>query len=78
MWFTKNYLYCSNYSNPAIPDVKGSDIFRGKIIHSHNYRDADPFKGNSVLVVGSGASGLDISFGTSKVADKVYLNNTIF
>jgi len=40
-------------------------------MHSHSYRDADSFKGNSVLVIGCGASGLDISFGTSKVADKV-------
>lgn len=60
-----------NYSNPAIPDVKGSNIFRGKIMHSHSYRDPNPFKGNSVLVIGCGASGLDISFGVSSVAEKV-------
>lgn len=40
-------------------------------MHSHSYRDADSFKGNSVLVIGCGASGLDISFGASQVADKV-------
>lgn len=68
-------MYSSNYSNPAIPDFKGSDIFRGKIMHSHSYRDENPFKGNSVLVVGCGASGLDISFGTSKVANKVNIIN---
>lgn len=73
MWFSKKCLYSSNYSNPAIPDVKGSNIFRGKIMHSHSYRDADSFKGNSVLVIGCGASGLDISFGASKVADKVII-----
>ncbi|KAF0755600.1 senecionine N-oxygenase-like isoform X1 [Aphis craccivora] len=61
--------------NPAIPDVKGSNIFSGKIMHSHSYRDADLFKGNSVLVIGCGASGLDISFGASKVADKVFLSH---
>lgn len=76
MLFTKACLYSSNYSNPAIPNVKGSNIFRGKIIHSHSYRDADPFKDNSVLVIGCGASGLDISFGTSKVAKKVNFINT--
>lgn len=43
-------------------------------MHSHSYRDAEPFKGNSVLVVGCGASGLDISYGVSKVADKVNFN----
>ncbi|KAL5235469.1 hypothetical protein ACI65C_002879 [Semiaphis heraclei] len=69
-------LICvGNYSNPAIPDVKGSDIFNGKIMHSHSYRDADSFKGKSVLVIGCGASGLDISFGASKVADKVFLSH---
>lgn len=40
-------------------------------MHSHSYREETPFKGNSVLVVGCGASGLDISFGVSKVAEKV-------
>ncbi|VVC38039.1 Hypothetical protein CINCED_3A002615 [Cinara cedri] len=64
-----------NYSNPAIPDITGSDIFHGKIMHSHSYRDADPFKDKSVLVIGCGASGLDISFGTSKVAKKVFLSH---
>jgi len=58
--------------------MKGSDVFNGKIIHSHNYRDADPFKGNSVLVVGCGASGLDISYGVSKVAEKVNFNTRHF
>lgn len=43
-------------------------------MHSHSYRDADPFKDNSVLVIGCGASGLDISFGVSKVAKKVNIN----
>jgi cation diffusion facilitator CzcD-associated flavoprotein CzcO len=42
-------------------------------MHSHSYRDADPYKNSSVLVVGCGASGLDISFGVSKVAKKVRL-----
>lgn len=51
--------------------MKGSEIFRGKIMHSHSYRDADPFKELSILVIGCGASGLDISFGVSKVAKKV-------
>lgn len=73
-WFTKTCLYSSNYSNPAIPDIKGSDIFRGKIMHSHSYRDAESFKDNSVLVVGCGASGLDVSFGASKVAKNVNIN----
>jgi len=67
-------LYFRNYSNPAIPDVKGSEIFRGKVMHSHSYRDANLFKGDSVLVIGSRASGLDISFSVSSVAKKVSFN----
>lgn len=67
-------MHFSNYSNPAIPDVKGSGKFRGKIMHSHSYRDADPFRNSSVMVVGCGASGLDISYGVSSVAKKVQLS----
>lgn len=39
-------------------------------MHSHSYRDANSL-GNSVLVIGCGASGRDISFAAAKAAEKV-------
>lgn len=32
-------------SSPNIPDVLGADVFKGKIMHSHDYRRADDFEG---------------------------------
>ncbi|XP_050429738.1 senecionine N-oxygenase-like isoform X2 [Adelges cooleyi] len=64
-----------NYSNPVYPDIKGSDVFQGKILHSHSYRDVESYRDNTVVVVGCGASGLDISYGVSVVAKKVFLSH---
>lgn len=46
----------------------------GKIIHSRNYKRPDKFRGEKVLVVGVGNSGLDIAVELSNVADDVYLS----
>lgn len=43
-------------------------------MHSHDYRHPDVFKGEKVLVVGSGASGVDIAYFTSKVSMKTTIS----
>jgi indole-3-pyruvate monooxygenase len=45
--------------NPErLPD---QDRFRGAVIHSRDYRNADPFAGQRVLVVGAGNTGAEIA-----------------
>ncbi|KAK7040644.1 hypothetical protein SK128_018644, partial [Halocaridina rubra] len=44
-------------------------------MHSHDYREASPFAGKRVMVLGAGASGLDISLELSAVAEHVYLSH---
>lgn len=39
------FICNGNYSSPRIPDLPGTDEFKGKIIHSHDYRDAEAFRG---------------------------------
>uniref|UniRef100_A0A3B4ZP25 Flavin-containing monooxygenase n=1 Tax=Stegastes partitus TaxID=144197 RepID=A0A3B4ZP25_9TELE len=39
----------------------------GKVLHSHSYRFPEPFSGQSVVVLGAKASGLDISIELAKV-----------
>jgi cation diffusion facilitator CzcD-associated flavoprotein CzcO len=46
---------------PAIPDWPGRDSFAGRLIHSAEYRNAEPFRSGDVLVVGSGSSGMEIA-----------------
>ena len=48
-------------NTPHIPEWPGLDTFKGELLHSSTYRNAVPFAGKRVLVVGSGASGMDIA-----------------
>lgn len=46
---------------PFVPPWPGADTFAGELLHSHDYRDAEPFGGARVLVAGAGNSGSDIA-----------------
>lgn len=46
---------------PHVPDWPGVDRFRGRVLHSSEYRCPAPFAGRRVLVVGSGNSGAEIA-----------------
>lgn len=43
-----------------LPDWPGLDTYTGDLIHSGNYKNADPYVGKNVLVVGTGNSGAEI------------------
>jgi cation diffusion facilitator CzcD-associated flavoprotein CzcO len=60
---------------PAIPDWPGRDRYRGRIVHSADYRNAEPFRGQRVLVVGPGSSGMEIAHDVAEGgAAKVWLS----
>ena len=46
---------------PRVPVIAGQASFRGRILHSREYRNAAPFAGQSVLVVGMGNTGAEIA-----------------
>lgn len=46
---------------PNRPAVPGLDSFHGVVVHSRDYRDAQPFAGKRTLVVGCGNSGAEIA-----------------
>lgn len=46
---------------PRIPDWPGRDGFAGELVHSSAYRNAGPYRGRDVLVVGAGNSGAEIA-----------------
>ena len=48
---TFNYLVVStgHFSVPFIPEYKGMNSFPGRIMHSHDFRDAEEFKGKDVI-----------------------------
>jgi cation diffusion facilitator CzcD-associated flavoprotein CzcO len=47
---------------PAIPDWPGRERFAGRLLHAAEYRNAEPFAGSAVLVVGPGCSGMEIAY----------------
>ncbi|CAO2162134.1 unnamed protein product [Urochloa humidicola] len=49
------------YDEKFVPEVPGMESFPGKMVHASEYRSAEGMKGKSVLVVGCGNSGMDIS-----------------
>ena len=50
-------------NHPFAPKIEGEDQFRppGRLVHSRDYRDAAPFVGERVLVVGMGNTGAEIA-----------------
>jgi cation diffusion facilitator CzcD-associated flavoprotein CzcO len=48
-------------SRPNRPTFAGEQGFRGRIVHSGAYRNATPFAGQRVLVVGMGNTGAEIA-----------------
>jgi glycine/D-amino acid oxidase-like deaminating enzyme len=47
--------------SPLVPDWEGRDEFGGRLLHSSEYRNPEPFRGMKVLVVGPGCSGMEIA-----------------
>ena len=48
-------------NRPNRPKFSGRASFRGRIVHSGDYRNAKPFAGHRVLVVGMGNTGAEIA-----------------
>jgi cation diffusion facilitator CzcD-associated flavoprotein CzcO len=46
---------------PALPDWPGAEGFTGELIHASRYRNATPYVGKDVLVVGAGNTGAEIA-----------------
>lgn len=56
-----------------MPKLKGDDNFKGKKLHSHDYRVPEEFEGLNVVVIGAGPSGLDIGLEITSHAKQVRL-----
>ncbi len=50
-----------HFSVPFIPEYKGMKSFPGRIMHSHDFRDAEEFRGKNVIVLGSSYSAEDVA-----------------
>lgn len=69
-------LVCTgHHASPSVPDVPGSELFKGRIMHSREYKYADEtFRDKTVVVVGFANSALDVAVNLSTVARQVFLS----
>ena len=71
-------MVCSgHHSKPNRVQWEGLELFRGRLLHSHYYKEpfCDEFRDRNVLVIGIGNSGGDIAVELAKnVAKQVYLS----
>ncbi|XP_065913296.1 flavin-containing monooxygenase 3-like isoform X2 [Dysidea avara] len=70
-------VVCSgHFCTPWKSDVVGLENFPpSKVIHSHSYRDPDTYQGQTVLVVGSKMSAIDISLDLSSKVKLVVMSS---
>jgi len=69
-----DYVFAASghYSVPYVPTYPGVERFPGRVMHSHDFRDACEFDGKRILVVGASYSAEDIAmqvvkYGASQV-----------
>lgn len=58
------------FNTPKVPWFEGIEKFEGRVLHSHNFRNAIEFKGQNILVIGSSYSAEDISIQCLKYGAK--------
>jgi len=49
-----------HFSTPNVPEFEGFDTFKGRVLHAHDFRDAEEFKGKDILIIGTSYSAEDI------------------
>jgi cation diffusion facilitator CzcD-associated flavoprotein CzcO len=74
--FEQVVVASGHHTDPALPDPlpAGADSFAGTILHSLDYRDGGDFAGRRVVVVGLGASAVDIAADLSRHAARTVLS----
>ena len=58
--FDRVIVASGHFSVPNVPEFEGTGSFNGRVMHSHDFRDALEFKGQDVLIVGRSYSAEDI------------------
>ena len=73
---TREVVVAAGYERaPFIPDWAGRKSFGGQLLHACEYKNAEPFVGKDVLVVGPGCSGMEIAYDLAEGgAAKVWLS----
>lgn len=62
IYHASNLVLAAGYARePFLPEWKGRNLFKGRLIHSSEYKNGSEFKDQNVLVIGFGNSGGEIA-----------------
>lgn len=64
------------WENPYIPHYPGAERFAGRTLHTRDFRDAQDFAGQHVLIVGGGISAIQLLDQISQVARTTWVTRT--
>lgn len=64
------------WNSPYIPDVPGRERFRGRQLHTRDFRTADEFRGKHVVVVGGGISAIQLLDQVSRVTTTTWVTRS--
>ncbi|EDV22235.1 uncharacterized protein TRIADDRAFT_50681 [Trichoplax adhaerens] len=68
-------MVCSGHHwDSRMPSFKGMDVFKGRQLHSHDYKDYRGHENTRAVVVGIGNSGVDVASELSQHCSQVYLS----
>jgi cation diffusion facilitator CzcD-associated flavoprotein CzcO len=73
-WLTRTVVNATGtWTRPFVPRYPGAERFRGRMLHSSAYRGPEEFAGQRVVVVGGGASAMQILAETAAVAETLWV-----
>lgn len=61
------------WEKPYIPDYPGRELFKGRQLHTRDYRTAEAFRGQRVVIVGGGISAIQLLDEISRVATTTWV-----
>ncbi|KPI44468.1 Dimethylaniline monooxygenase [N-oxide-forming] 3 [Cyphellophora attinorum] len=73
--FSRVLLTTGSQNRLVIPKFEGQEHFKGKIIHSRAFKDAKPFAGQRVLLVGLSNTAGDVAAELSEVCPEVFVSH---
>src|SRR5690606_9687329 len=62
------------WESPYIPEYPGAELFEGRTLHTRDYRTANEFEGQHVVIVGAGISAIQLLDEISRVTSTTWVS----
>lgn len=76
-WLTRTLVNATGtWRRPFVPRYPGAELFVGRQVHTHDYRGPEELAGQHVVVVGGGASAVQLLAEISRLATTTWVTRT--